>query len=104
MKNNLQKQKIVSVKETSLDSVEIRIDNKKMTKRLIISQDGHRYTMTEKQGNLGVVQTRTSFKVSQNKEEKIFQVRQLSQEGYKQNEIADMLGVSQSSVSKYLKP
>lgn len=54
-------------------------------------------------GISGVVQTASTFKADMSREEKIEAVRQLNKAGYKQREIAAMLGISQSQVSMLLK-
>ena len=65
------------------------------------SRDGYQYTTTVKREKHGVVQTQASFETNLGKEALISQVKQLLKEGYRQREVADMLGISQSLVSKY---
>lgn len=51
----------------------------------------------------GVVQTTTQFATNLGKEALISQIKALRKQGYKQQQIADMLKISQATVSKYLR-
>ena len=51
----------------------------------------------------GVVQTRTQFATNLGKEALTSQIKDLRKQGYKQQQIADMLKISQATVSKYLR-
>jgi transcriptional regulator len=48
-----------------------------------------------------MVQNQSCFESNLGKEALVSQVKSLRKQGYKQQEIADMLGISQSLVSKY---
>lgn len=63
--------------------------------------DGIQYTTTLKLENNGYIQTNSKFSTDMNKEELILQVKSLCKQGYKQTEVATMLGISQSLVSRY---
>ena len=51
----------------------------------------------------GVVQTTTQFATNLGKEALTSQIKDLRKQGYKQQQIADMLKISQATVSKYLR-
>ena len=64
--------------------------------------DGFQYTTTLTKHMNGVVQTTTQFATNLGKEALISQIKALRKQGYKQ-QIADMLKISQATVSKYLR-
>jgi len=82
-------------------NVKTSINTKTGTASITGSKDGYQYTTTVKREKHGVVQTQASFETNLGKEALISQVKQLLKEGYRQREVADMLGISQSLVSKY---
>ena len=49
----------------------------------------------------GQIVKNSSFEINVGKDALIEQIKELRRQGYKQLEIADMLGISQSLVSKY---
>ena len=77
------------------------INTKTGTACLTGSKDGYQYTTTLQKEKHGVIQTHASFEINLGKEALISQIKRLLSEGYRQREVADMLGVSQSLVSKY---
>ena len=85
--------------QTGLENVKTSINTKTGTASITGSKGG--YTTTVKREKHGVVQTQASFETNLGKEALISQVKQLLKEGYRQREVADMLGISQSLVSKY---
>ena len=87
--------------QTGLDNVKTYINTKTGTASITGSKGGYQYTTTVKREKHGVVQTQASFETNLGKEALISQVKQLLKEGYRQREVADMLGISQSLVSKY---
>lgn len=66
-------------------------------------KDGIQYTTTLTKQLHGVIKTTSQFSVNLGKEALTNQIKDLRKQGYKQREIADMLKVSQATVSKYLK-
>lgn len=89
------------ISKTELEDVKTIIDAKAGTASITGSRDGYQYTTTLKRQEYGVVQTHTSFECNIGKEALISQVKQLLKQGYRQREVANMLGISQSLVSKY---
>lgn len=109
MSNNLVKKGQVSalqalenfISQTELNNVKTSINTKTGTASITGSKDGYQYTTTIKREKHGVIQTQASFETNMGKEALITQVKQLLKEGYRQREVANMLGISQSLVSKY---
>lgn len=65
-------------------------------------RDGQRLSFTIRQSDLGEIRRATVYTDLPRKSDYKDEVRQLYREGYKQREIAEMLGISQSLVSKLL--
>ena len=89
------------ISQTGLENVKTSINTKTGTASITGSKDGYQYTTTVNREKHGVVQTQASFETNLGKGALISQVKQLLKEGYRQREVADMLGISQSLVSKY---
>lgn len=90
------------IKCTELKDVKTVFDSKKGTATISGCRDGVQYTTTMKKQKNGVVKTESMFGTNLGKSALTEQIKELKSQGYKQREIADMLGISQSSVSKYL--
>lgn len=109
MKNHLQKNEKISgfqaledfVSKTGLENVKTTYNTKTGTACIVGSKDGYQYTTTMQREMHGMVQTQSCFESNLGKEALVSQVKSLLQQGYKQREVADMLGISQSLVSKY---
>lgn len=109
MDNGLQKQKsgdvLALVKEfieqTGLSDAKMTLNSKTGTVSITGRKGGYQYTTVMQQEKQGKIVKNTTFAVNVGKEALIEQIKDLRREGYKQSEIADMLGVSQPLVSKY---
>lgn len=109
MDSKLQKQKsgnaLALVKEfieqTGLSDVKMTLNSKTGTVSITGRKDGYQYTTVMQQEKKGKIVKNATFEVNVGKELLIEQIKGLRREGYKQSEIADMLGVSQPLVSKY---
>ena len=64
------------------------------------TKDGIQHTIKQLHG---VIQTTAQFAVNMGRDALIAQAKDLSKQGYKQQQIALMLGVSQATISKYLR-
>ncbi|MEH2953643.1 terminase [Candidatus Merdisoma sp. JLR.KK011] len=89
------------VAQTELENVKTTLNTKTGTASITGSKDGYQYTTTMQKETHGMVRTESMFECNLGKEALISQVKNLRRQGYKQQEIADMLGISQSLVSKY---
>lgn len=111
MDNELQKQKSENVlalvkefiEQTGLGDAKMTLNSKTGTVSIIGSKGGYQYTTVMQQEKQGKLVKNTTFAVNVGKEALVEQIKDLRGEGYKQSEIADMLGVSQALVSKYLR-
>ena len=91
------------VSNTGLNDVKTTFDSKTGIASVIGNKDGFQYTTTLTKHMNGVVQTTTQFATNLGKEALISQIKALRKQGYKQQQIADMLKISQATVSKYLR-
>lgn len=89
------------VANTGLDNVKTVFNSKTGTASITGSQGGIQYTTTLQRQQNGVIETNSQFRNNLGKEALISQVKELVAQGYKQTQIADMLGISQSLVSRY---
>ena len=89
------------VAQTELENVKTTLNTKTGTASITGSKDGYQYTTTMQKETHCMVRTESMFECNLLKEALISQVKNLRRQGYKQQEIADMLGISQSLVSKY---
>ena len=110
MQNNVvkkQPQNILSaindlVSDMGLNDVRTNFDSKTGIASVIGNKDGFQYTTTVTKHKNGVVQTTSQFVTNIGKEALIAQIKDLRKQGFKQQQIADMLKISQATVSKYL--
>ena len=86
-----------------LKDVKTTFNSKNGTASVVGTKDGIQYTTTLTKQLYGVVQTTTQFAANLGKEALQAQIKDLRKQGYKQQQIADMLNISQATVSKYLK-
>lgn len=91
------------VSDIGLNDVKTTFDSKTGIASVIGNKDGFQYTTTLTKHMNGVVQTTTQFATNLGKEALISQIKALRKQGYKQQQIADMLKISQATVSKYLR-
>ena len=91
------------VSDIGLNDVKTTFDSKTGIASVIGNKDGFQYTTTLTKHMNGVVQTTTQFATYLGKEALISQIKALRKQGYKQQQIADMLKISQATVSKYLR-
>lgn len=89
------------INQTGLNDTRMTINSKTGTVSITGRKDGYQYTTTMQQEKHGSIVRNSSFEVNVGKEALIEQIKELRSEGYKQLEIAEMLGISQSLVSKY---
>ncbi|MFB2517509.1 helix-turn-helix domain-containing protein [Lysinibacillus sp. OTC-L20] len=88
---------------SQLTDAKLTIDNSKGIATLSGKKDGHFYSVTIEQSELGQSKTETIYKELGNKYEYKEEVQRLRKQGLKQKDIALRLGISQSSVSNLLK-
>lgn len=91
------------IADVGLNDVKTTFDSKTGIASVIGNKDGFQYTTTLTQHMNGVVQTTTQFATNLGKEALSSQIKALRKQGYKQQQIADMLKISQATVSKYLR-
>ena len=91
------------ISDVGLNDVKTSFDSKTGIAIVIGNKDGFQYTTTLTKHLHGVVQTTTQFATNLGKEALISQIKDLRKQGYKQQQIADMLKISQATVSKYLR-
>ena len=91
------------VSDIGLNDVKTTFDSKTGIASVIGNKDGFQYTTTLTKHMNGVVQTTTQFATNLGKEALISQIKALRKQGYKQQQIADMLKISQATVSKDLR-
>ena len=111
MKNELtsqQQQNILSaigniVSTIGLDDVKTNINLKAGTASITGNKNGIQYTTTLTQHLGGMVKTTSEFAINTGRDVLKTQIKDLKKQGFKQTEIADMLNISQPTVSKYLK-
>ncbi len=92
------------ISNIGLNDVKQSLDSRLGVAILTGTKDGIQHTITLKQQLCGVIQTTSQF-VTKNiaRDTLIAQVKELSKQGYKQQEIGFMLGISQATVSNYLR-
>ena len=86
-----------------LDDVQTSYDSKTGTASIIGHKDGIRYTTTLSMEDNGAPQNNIKPSKEMGKDALCKQIKSLKKGGYKQSEIAKMLGVSQPTVSNYLR-
>lgn len=91
------------VSEVGLNDVKTVFDSKTGIASIIGNKDGIQYTTTLTKHANGIIQTTTQFATNLGKEALSSQIKALRKQGYKQQQIADMLKISQATVSKYLR-
>lgn len=91
------------MKNIPLKDVKAQFNSKAGTASVTGHLNGIQYTTTLSRQPGGVIQTKSSFDKGMGRDALKNQIKQLKKEGYKQSEIAGMLGISQPTVSNYLK-
>lgn len=91
------------INDLGLEDVKTSANAKTKTATITGRKDGMQYTTTIQQNSYGATKTVSQYNVNIGREAMIEQVKELRRHGYKQQEIADMLGISQASVSVYLR-
>ena len=91
------------VSNTGLNDVKTTFDSKTGIASISGNKDGFQYTTTLSKHKNGIVKTTTEFVINVGKDGLISQIKALRKQGYKQQQIADMLNISQATVSKYLR-
>lgn len=91
------------VSNTGLINVKTTFNSKTGIASISGNKDGFQYTTTLSKHKNGIVKTTTEFVINVGKDGLISQIKALRKQGYKQQQIADMLNISQATVSKYLR-
>ena len=92
------------IKDVGLENVKTNFNSKTGTASVTGNRDGFQYTTTLKRQKNGIIQTSSQFDVeNMTKNALEMQIKELKRQGYKQREIAEMLGISQPTVSNYLR-
>lgn len=91
------------ISNIGLDDVKTSFNSKTGTASVTGNRNGIQYTTTLKRQQHGVIQTNSQFDTNVGKDALITQVKELYKQGYKQQQIADMLNISQTTVHNYLK-
>lgn len=91
------------VSNIGLDDAKVSYNAKTGTASVTGVRNGIQYTTTLKRQQHGVVQINSHFDTNIGREGLISQVKELRKQGYKQQQIAEMLGISQTTVHNYLK-
>lgn len=86
-----------------LDDVKTQYNSKTGTASITGHRNGIQYTTTLSGQPEGVIQTNSMFSKNMGKDALEVQIKKLKKEGFKQAEIAKMLGISQPTVSNYLR-
>jgi DNA-binding NarL/FixJ family response regulator len=90
------------VSSVGLDDVKTSFNSKTGTASVTGNRHGIQYTTTLKKQLNGIIQTTSQFSTDMNKDALKSQIKDLRKQGYKQQQIADMLNISQATVSNYL--
>ena len=91
------------IEQTGLENAKTFINSKTGTASITGTREGLVFTTTVKKEKSGIVRTDSAFKTNIGKAALVEQIKELLRQGYKQREVADMLNISQSLVSKYSK-
>lgn len=91
------------VSEVPLENLSMQYNEKTKTASISGQLRGVLYTTTLKAIPDGVIKTTTQIDVSAGKDVLIQQAIDLKKQGYTQKQIAEMLGVSQATISNYLR-
>ena len=91
------------ISNIGLNDVKTSFNSKTGTASVTGNRNGIQYTTTLKRQQHGVIQTNSQFDTNIGKDALAAQVKELRKQGYKQQQIADMLNISQSTVHNYLK-
>ena len=86
-----------------LDDVKTSFNAKTGTASITGHRNGVQYTTTLSKKKGGLIRKDSMFYKDMGRDALADQIKELKNDGYKQTEIADMLGVSQPTVSKYLR-
>lgn len=87
----------------SLVDVKTQYNSKTGTASITGHSNGIQYTTTLSAQSEGIIQTNSMFNKNMGKDALENQIKKLKAEGFKQTEIAEMLGISQPTVSNYLR-
>lgn len=91
------------VSNIGLSDVKTSFNSKTGTASVTGNKNGIQYTTTLAKQLCGIVQTTTQFATNVGKDVLVAQAKDLRKQGFKQQQIADMLNISQATVCKYLK-
>jgi CRP-like cAMP-binding protein len=91
------------IQDSGLQDVKTRMDSRKGTAIIAGSRDGIQYTTTVQRNKYGATRTVSQYDTNIGRDAMIEQVKELRRQRYTQQEIADMLGISQATVSIYLR-
>lgn len=91
------------VKNVGLNDVKTSFNSKTGTASVTGNRNGIQYTTTLKKQQNGITQTSSQFNINISKDALKNQIKDLNKQGFKQQQIADMLNISQPTVSNYIK-
>ena len=91
------------VSKMPLDDVKTQFNAKTGTASITGHRNGIQYTTTLSGHPEGVIQTNAMFNKDMSRDALEMLIKKLKKDGYKQTEIAEMLGISQPTVSNYLR-
>lgn len=89
------------IAKNGFENFKTTINSKTGTMSISGRKGNIQYTTTMSVVNNGKITTQTEYPVNLGKAALVSQVKDLIKAGYRQQKVADMLGVSQSLVSKY---
>lgn len=91
------------ISQIGLSNVKQSFNSKAGVATITGTKDGIQHTITLTKQLHGVIQTTAQFATNLGRDALIAQAKDLRKQGYKQQQIAHMLGISQATVSKYLR-
>lgn len=91
------------VNNSTLEDIQTHFNAKTGTASITGHRNGIQYTTTLSSQPEGVIQSNSMFNKNLGKDALEIQIKKLKRDGYKQIEIAEMLGISQPTVSNYLR-
>ena len=89
------------INATGLQDVKASFNSKTGTASITGKKDGFQYCTTISKEDNGTIFQQSKFDLNFGKDALVSQIKELRKQNYKQQQIADMLGISQSLVSKY---
>lgn len=91
------------IEDSRLENIKLTLNSRTGTTSVTGDRDGLHYACTIQCNRYGEVRTESQYTTNLGKDIMIEQIKELRKQGHKQVDIANMLGVSQPLVSRYLK-